>query len=213
MRKAKYIVIEGTEGVGKTTQVEKLYNHLIAQGKDVLLTKEPGTPHYPLTIELRKIMLDASYNLPRPARELISQAIRSLHMDKVVVPALETKDFIIQDRGLLTALSYGEACDNDIDLLKTLGSYSLGDFNGGRIADLYDKIIVLVGDTKKGLKRAAAAKQEFAAGDAIEQKGETFMETVGNNFKKFQSEFQNVIFLNVDGKSIDEVFVEILKEI
>ena len=213
MKKAKYIVIEGTEGVGKTTQVNLVVNHLRSTGARVLDTKEPGTPHYPLTIELRKIMLDASYDLPRPARELISQTIRSLHIDKVIVPALAENDYIIQDRGLLTALSYGEACENELELLKTLGSYALGDFNNGDIKTVYDKIIVLIGDPKKGLKRAVESKQEFKAGDAIEQKGDLFMVRVRNNFLQFQTEFNNVVFIEVDGKTKEEIFQEILKEL
>src|SRR5271167_1025736 len=115
MKRATYICLEGTEGVGKTTQTQKLVDHLRAKGCKVLQTKEPGTAHAPLTMQLRGIMLDKQYDeqLTAPARELISQAIRSIHLEKVVFPALSEYDFIVQDRGILSGLAYGTACGND----------------------------------------------------------------------------------------------------
>src|ERR1017187_8360897 len=123
--KARYIVFEGTEGVGKSTQTQKLVDYLRAKGYKVLQTKEPGTSHAPLTMLLRSIMLDKQYDeqLTAPARELISQAIRSIHMDKVVVPALLTHDFIVQDRGVLSGLAYGTACGNELDRIISLSEY------------------------------------------------------------------------------------------
>lgn len=213
MKKAKYIVIEGTEGVGKTTQVQLVTSHYKNLGKNVLETKEPGTPHNPLTMELRKIMLDVSYDLPRPARELISQAIRSIHLEKVVKPALESKDLIIQDRGMLSAVSYGEACENDVTTLRLLCSFACGGNKLDDCVNLYDKVIVLVGDAKKGLARATAAKQEFAAGDAMEMKGNSFMEQVSNNFKSLAPYIGNVVYVYVDGKSRETVLKEITDHI
>ena len=85
MTKARYIVLEGTEGVGKTTQTVTLVNYLERQGYSCLQTKEPGTVHSPLTMELRNIMLNAKYDeqLTTSSRELISQAIRSIHLEQV----------------------------------------------------------------------------------------------------------------------------------
>src|ERR1019366_42337 len=116
------ICLEGCEGVGKTTQTQKLVDHLRAKGFKVLQTKEPGTPHLPLTMLLRGVMLDKQYDeqLTPLARELISQAIRSIHIEKLIVPALTEYDYIIQDRGILSGLAYGSACGNDPDWLLNL---------------------------------------------------------------------------------------------
>lgn len=213
MKKAKHIVIEGTEGVGKTTQVKLLIEALKSSGSSVLETKEPGSPHDQLTMDLRKVMLDASFDLPRPARELISQAIRSIHMEKVVKPALLTHDFIIQDRGILSGLAYGEACGNELPQLQNLIKYALGDFNDGQILNVYDKVIVLMGDAKKGLARAQAAKQEFEGGDAIESKGNDFMVHVRDNFIEYSKHLGNVVFIQVEGKTREDVLSLILAEI
>lgn len=208
---ARYICIEGTEGVGKTTQAQKLYDHLRSKGHSVLLTKEPGTAHSPLTMELRNIMLNAKYDaeLTKPARELVSQAIRSIHLEKVIRPALEKYDFIIQDRGVLSGLSYGEACGNELEWLEELCDHVSGEAMTKFYDELYDDVVYLTGDVRKGLLKAISSKQEFEAGDAIEMKGISFMEKVNKNMREY-SEWFDAKTVSVDGKSIEQVFGEML---
>ena len=207
MRKARYICLEGTEGVGKTTQTQKLVDYLKNKGYSVLQTKEPGTPLCPLTMQLRAIMLDKQYDevLTAPARELISQAIRSIHLEKVVYPAMNEYDFIIQDRGIASGLAYGSACGNSLDLLHTLTNFIVDP----KMYPLYDKIVHLKGDPSKGLKLAKASKQEFAAGDAMESRGESFINKASDNMDSACRHLGAVV-VEVDGKSVDQVFEDIL---
>jgi dTMP kinase len=208
---AKYICFEGTEGVGKTTQTKKLVQYLVNRGYKVLETKEPGTIHSPLTMQLRKIMLDAQFDheMTQTAREFVSQAIRSIHLEKVIIPALNDYDFIIQDRGVLSGLAYGEACGNDLDWLLDLANTVCLPMRINSPADLYDKVVYLTGDVSKGLEKAKSSKQEFEAGDAIEAKGNLFMENVRSNMDRYSGLF-NTVRVNVDGKNIEEVFAEIV---
>jgi len=217
MKKAQYICLEGTEGVGKTTQTQLLVNTLEARGYTVLMTKEPGTPLVPLTMILRGIMLDNQYDaqMTRPAREFISQAIRSIHLENLVVPNLDKYDFIIQDRGILSGYAYGTGCGNQYGFLQQLSNEVVdsADNNANVLPPsaphIYNKVIYLRGDSKKGLAKARAAKQEYAAGDAMESKGDSFMEQVSFNMD-FMSESFNTVRIDVDGKSIEEVHNEIL---
>lgn len=211
MKQARYICFEGCEGVGKTTQTQKLVDYLRSKGFRVLQTKEPGTHHSPLTMTLRGIMLDSQYDteLTVEAREMISQAIRSIHIQNVIVPAFTKYDYIIQDRGILSGLAYGEACGNQLSWLEDLAERAAYPLEGGDIFELYDDVVYLNGNIEKGLSIAKAAKREFVAGDAIEAKGLKFMENVGANMSEF-SEWFNTQEINVDGKNIDEVFEEIL---
>lgn len=213
MRKAKYICFEGTEGSGKTTHTTKLVKYLQEKGFKVLLTKEPGTPHAPITMELRGIMLDAKYDaqLTVVAREFISQAIRSIHIDKVILPALEEYDYIIQDRGILSGIAYGHACGNSHLFLSQLASETCRNAKCDW-HDLYDKVIYLRNDTSKGLARAKLAKQEFAAGDAIEAKGDEFMLRVAKNMNEMVGAFSHCT-IDMEGKSVEENFNEILRSI
>lgn len=207
MKTARYICFEGTEGVGKTTQTQKIVDYLRGKGYKVLQTKEPGTPHSPLTMTLRGIMLDNQYDkeMTRQSRELISQAIRSIHLERVVYPALEQYDFIIQDRGFLSGYAYGTACGNRVDDIFNLQKYlGIGDMHG-----LYDDVILLKGNISKGLDRALSSKKEFATGDAMESRGTGFLSTAGQNMDEHSRMF-NTRVVDVDGKSIEQVFADIL---
>jgi len=212
-RKAKYFCFEGTEGSGKSTHTSRLVKFLQDKGFKVLQTKEPGTPLAPLTMELRSIMLDAKYEpqMTIAAREFISQAIRSIHIEKVILPALEEYDYIIQDRGILTGLTYGHACGNSHLFLAQLASEVCtnieGDWHG-----LYDKVIYLKNDAAKGLTLAKQAKREFAAGDAMEAKGNEFMVQVAKDMDEMVHAFPHCT-INVEGKTVEENFIEILRNL
>lgn len=57
-----YVCLEGGEGCYKTTTTKALADHYRNKGLKVLETKEPGTAHIPLTVELRKVMLSNEYD-------------------------------------------------------------------------------------------------------------------------------------------------------
>jgi len=210
LKKTKYICLEGEEGMGKSTQVKKLVEYLRNKRYSVLSTREPGTDHLPLTMALRKIMLDAQYKdqITCEARELISQSIRSIHLNKLIYPAIDGSkyDFIIQDRGILSGLAYGVACGNNIEWLSDLAYAVTCPKDPYK---LYNKIIYLTGNTDIGLKRASKCKQEFKAGDAMESRGNSFINKVSDNFKEM-SQWFNADIIDIDGKDIDAVFNEIL---
>lgn len=213
MRKAKYLCFEGTEGCGKTTHTTKLAKYLEEKGFKVLLTKEPGTPHAPLTMELRGIMLDLKHEsqMTAAAREYISQAIRSIHIDRVILPALEEYDYIIQDRGILTGLCYGHVCGNSHLFLTQLTSDTCRNIKCDW-HQLYDKVIYLKNDAVKGLALAKQSKQEFKTGDAIEAKGSEFMLQVAKDMNQMVHLFPHCT-IDVEGKTVDENFKEILRNI
>lgn len=212
-KKAKWICIEGVEGVGKTTQTQLLVDTLRSRGFSVLQTKEPGTPLVPLTMVLRGIMLDNQYDaqMTKTAREFISQAIRSIHLEQLIVPNLNQYDFIVQDRGILSGYAYGMACNNEIQFLRDLSEHVVAeaDIPNVKATTMYDTVVYLRGDSKKGLALAKAAKQEFVAGDAIESRGENFIERASTNMSLMSESF-NTVNINVDGKSIQDVHAEIL---
>ena len=213
MRKAKWICLEGSEGCGKTTYTKMLADHFTGKGLKVLSTKEPGTPLSPLTMVLRGIMLDAQYEsqLTTTSRELISQAIRSIHMEKIVKPALEEYDYIIQDRGILSGLAYGKACGNSHEFLMRLVDQVTAPI-GSDPLQIYDLVIYLKSNAARGLARAKAAKQEFAVGDAIEARGEVFMQQVARNMDRMVYGFPYCT-IDVGDKTIAETFKEILQNV
>lgn len=197
MRKAKYICVEGTDGVGKTTAVKVLVDSLRNQGARVLETKEPGTVHLPLTVDLRRIVLDAKYDeeLTPLSRELILQAIRSIHYEKLILPSLDQYDYIVQDRGVLSSMAYGEGCGNSSHLLVNLIK---GVFAPVNPFELYDLVIYLRRDPAHSLKLAQKAKQEFEAGDAMELKGPEFLANVAKAMEETLKQFSNYHIIDVE---------------
>lgn len=223
MKRALYVCVEGVEGVGKTTQVELLATKLQDLGYKVLKTKEPGTPHLPLTMKMRELMLSNEFDehLTAPAREFISQAIRSIHFEKLIFPSLLEYDFIIQDRGLLSSYSYGVACGNNLEDLRRFAKISTTNaasaFSSVFHSEvqyipecIYDKVILLKGDVRNGLDKATSSKKEFASGDAMESKGFCFIDRVSSLMNDYSSLF-NVQAITVDNKNIEEVNAEMIK--
>ncbi len=213
---SRYICLEGTEGVGKTTQTQKLVDYLRAKGHTVLQTKEPGTPLCTVTMKLREIMLSNEFDedITPAARELICQAIRSIHLGKVINPAKEKYDFIVQDRGILSSLAYGTACGHNTDWLEELGTYAtdVGMWDKDKLYTLYDDVLYLRGNVLTGLDRARSSNQEFKDGDAMESKGDEFLNEVGRNMDEMAT-WVSAAVIDVNGKEIDEVFNGILSKL
>ena len=93
----KFITIEGSEGVGKSSNIAFIENYLQNAGKDVLLTREPGGTELGETI--RNLLLDAKNTAMCSDTELLLMfAARAQHLDEVIRPALEAGKWVICDR-------------------------------------------------------------------------------------------------------------------
>jgi dTMP kinase len=95
--RGKFITIEGLDGSGKTTQLEKLAAVLRADGLDVVVTREPGGT--PTGEQIRAVLLDSRTSGLSPWAELgLMFAARAQHIDQVILPALEAGQFVLCDR-------------------------------------------------------------------------------------------------------------------
>lgn len=103
----KWIVFEGGEGVGKTTQLEKLFSRLSQMGINCLRTREPGGT--PLAEHIRSLFKRTNPNedAPIPLTELLLvSAARAQHVHTVIQPALMAGKTIICDRFLDSTYVY-----------------------------------------------------------------------------------------------------------
>ena len=103
-RDLRFIVLEGVDGSGKSTQAQLLADWYRAQGQAVLLTREPGGT--PLGERLRAIILDAEIDCAARTELLLILAARAQHVAEVILPALQAGSIVISDRFSLSSLAY-----------------------------------------------------------------------------------------------------------
>ncbi|WEV73143.1 dTMP kinase [Bifidobacterium sp. ESL0790] len=104
-----FVSFEGVDGVGKTTQVERLRSYAEGLGREVVVTREPGGTG--LGVALRQLLLhgvsgdDAADIAPR-TEALLFAADRAQHVAEVIRPALERGAVVISDRYIDSSLAY-----------------------------------------------------------------------------------------------------------
>lgn len=100
-----FIVFEGIDGAGKTTQLNRLYDHLTEQGIEAVKTREPGGT--PVAETLRSCMLGLDNETISPMTELLMvYAARQQHLDHVIRPALAAGKWVLCDRFTDTTFAY-----------------------------------------------------------------------------------------------------------
>lgn len=100
-----FLVFEGGDGVGKTTQVERLCRRLEDSGREVLWTFEPGDS--PAGAAIRALVLDpATGELDPRAEALLYAADKAQHLYAVVRPALARGAVVVCDRYVDSMLAY-----------------------------------------------------------------------------------------------------------
>ena len=97
MRRGKFITFEGTEGVGKTTNMDFVAQTLATRGIRLVRTREPGGT--PMAERVRAILLDPqSEPIDAEAELLLVFAARAQHLARVIKPALEAGSWVLCDR-------------------------------------------------------------------------------------------------------------------
>ena len=92
-----FITFEGIEGCGKSTQINLLASRLKLDGREVVLTREPGG--CPIANQIRSLLLDAANSAMVPMTELmLYAAARAQHLTEVVRPALTDSYLVLCDR-------------------------------------------------------------------------------------------------------------------
>lgn len=99
-----FIVFEGIDGVGKTTQVKMLEEWLLQNGREVVVTHEPGGTD--LGKKIRELLLHTEANVDPKAEALLYAADRAQHISQVVRPSLAHGKCVIQDRYIYSSLAY-----------------------------------------------------------------------------------------------------------
>ncbi|WP_433307303.1 dTMP kinase [Actinoplanes sp. CA-030573] len=167
LRTGVFVVFEGGEGAGKSTQLARLASVLEAEGHDVVVTREPGAT--PLGARIRSLVLDKG-NAPAPRAEaLLYAADRAHHVATVVRPALARGAVVISDRYVDSSLAYqGAGRTLPVSEISWLSSWA----TGGLKPDL---VVLLDVDPTVGLSRVDSRGQ---GQDRLESESRAFHERV-----------------------------------
>jgi dTMP kinase len=188
-----FIAFEGVEGAGKGTQIRRLEEHLLAEGHDVLVTREPGGTE--LGEQIREVLLDPKTGkLDARSEALLFAAARAQTVSSVIRPALADGKVVICDRYVDSSLAYqgwarglGEADVLTLNVWATQGLFP-------------DLVILLHVEPERGLLRSTESP------DRMELEGQDFHAKVADAYLKIAEEHPER-FVVIDGdQSPDDVF-------
>jgi dTMP kinase len=193
----RFIVFEGGEGAGKSTQVQRLADALRARGQEVVTTREPGGS--PGAESIRALLVSGDTARWSPETEaLLINAARADHLDRTIRPALARSQWVICDRFADSTMAYqGYGMGVDRVWLEQLRKRVVGDAEPG---------LTLVFDlpVDVGLSRAVASQR-------YEKMGQAFHETLRSAFHDIAAAKDGRKRIVIDaGKDIDEVARQVL---
>lgn len=193
--RGKFIVIEGLDGSGKSSQVEFLVKFLKERGKDVVLTKEP-TMDSEAGKKIKQALKKEIIIDPLELQKLYVQD-RKEHLENKVIPALKEGKFAVSSRYYFSTFAYGYADGLDVNLLIKLNENFL-------LPDLTIIIGVLPENCIKRIENRGEPKEYF---EKLEK-----LKKVNEFYKKIPNMFKNIVMVNGE-KTIQKVFDNVKKEV
>ena len=204
-RRGKLIVLEGAEGVGKTTQIRRLADTLTARGIRHLAVREPGGTA--VGDKIRRILLDPGPELSAPTEALLFMASRAELIAHLVRPALEDGQVVVADRFFLSTYAYQIAGRGLAEPEVTAANRFA---TGGLVPDL---TLLL----RLPVSAALARTDSRGARDRIEAADDDFHHRVAEAFDRFADESwqrnhpESGPVFPIDGSgSIDEVAATVI---
>jgi len=192
---AKFLVIEGLEGAGKSTAVSTVISWLAEQGiTDVITTREPGGTK--LAEKMRAIVkeVDTEEPLTESAELMLMYAARAQLVENVIKPALAKGQWVVGDRHDLSSIAYqGGGRGFDITVLNTLRQVAIGDFKP-------DVTLLLDIDPAVGLQRAKVRGEL----DRIELEQLSFFQRIGAKYQELAAADDTIYSVDA-GQNIDNV--------
>jgi len=168
MSVGRFVVLEGCDGCGKSTQAGRLVRALHARGHEVQATFEPGATE--LGRALREVLLGSAFAVDARAEALLMAADRAQHVETVVRPALARGEWVVSDRFVGSSLAYqGGARGIGFDAVAAINEFA----TGGLAPDL----VVLLSAPVDVL----AARRRGPA-DRIEREGDAFLAAVADAY-------------------------------
>ena len=191
-RRGRFIVFEGIEGAGKSTQMRLVAEGLARIGVEPVATREPGGTAVGEAI--RSIILDRGRSIDAVTEALLILAARATFVDAVVRPSLARGRVVLSDRYDLSTFAYqGGGRGLSVRRLRELNEFA----TGGLRPDLY---IVLDVELERGLERSRRKGR-----DRIESEDVEFHRRVAESYRELARTEPDLAL--VDARAgVDEVF-------
>lgn len=194
-----FVVLEGIDGSGTTTQLDRLVSHLGGCGRRALATREPSTG--PVGRLLREILLgqhrpEGGKPLDGLAMALLFAADRRDHLQREIEPALAAGSDVVSDRYLLSSLAYqAEEAERD--------------WVAGLARNIRRPDLTLLLDVPVPV---AAARRRAAQRSVERYDDDAYQERVAANYRRLASGDKDVVVLD-GSRSVDEVSTAIAREV
>ncbi len=201
MQRGKFITFEGSEGCGKSTQIQRFVKSLEGRGLSVLQTREPGGTLVGEKIrDLLQFDPEAA-DLSDETELLLFAASRAQLVRRVIEPALEAGTWVVADRFFDSTTVYqGVGRGLDVEAVKQVNAFAVG----GTVPDL---TILLDLDVEIGHARAVAASGNRE--DRMESLPMDFFRAVRNGYLELARQEPERIVVIDASESIDEVTARI----
>ena len=197
-----FITMEGTDGSGKSTQLQLLQQYLTDKGFNVVLVREPGGTR--ISEKIRTIILSKkNRDMNYMTEALLYAASRAQLVNQVILPELKKGSVVICDRFVDSSIVYqGIARELGIDVVKKINNIA----TGGLTPDI---TFFLDLDLKSSLKR----KKEQKELDRIESENAGFHKKVYEGYKKLSQDDGGRIKVIDATKSIQQIHKNIVKHL
>lgn len=196
-----FITIEGGEGAGKSTLIERLAHTLQSKGHRVVTTREPGG--IPIAEKIRAVILDPGHTeMDARTEALLYAAARRQHLAEKVIPALCDGNVVICDRFVDSSLAYqGHA--------RGLGMKEIWAINAFAIGEMMPELTIYMDVSPEvGLARIARASEREV--NRLDLERQSFHELVREGYLQLAAEYPDRIHQVNAEQEPEDVFQQVL---
>lgn len=192
-----FIVLEGGEGVGKTTQWRRLADRLAATGHEVVALREPGGTS--AGDALRGVLLDPASALTPQTEALLFAASRAQLVRDVIVPAIHRRALVLVDRFLLSTYAYqGSGRALDVPALRAVNAFA----TGGLSPDLTLLLRLPIEESMTRMHARGGADRMEREGDAFHRRVQAaFEEALQPSWQQQHPEIGPVVAIDAAGSA------------
>jgi len=200
VRKMPVISIEGGDGTGKTTMLERLKSYLDTKDIEFMVTREPGGVR--IAELIREVIHDPDHTEMDPKTEaLLYAAARRQHLVQKVIPAVEAGKLVIFDRYVDSSMVYqGYVRGLGVDEVYEMNRFATEDF-------MPDKTLLFDLDPVVGQERIHSSGVREV--NRLDNEGLAFHMKVREGYLKLAEDHSNRIALIDASKDMDEVFEQV----